>query len=332
MPFPKRLVPVEPPDEGDLLPKRLGYESRVRNGTRELGGLTVALRTTEHPSVPQQEGLSSTHEAAELVVQLRGRDPMQALQEAQPIIEFVIDRLSFDLQAPLYIGQTEVIDVTPPVEVGEQREMLVFAGYPLDKFARSVDVGAAQTDPTPALLDSYGDPSSKGRQALRWYVKALGTPFLQDQFIFLWIASEIFADHAGIEVREPRRMRCGHVIGFCPQCGRETDDKVRGESMKKYLVARRATEELAKEAWALRQMMHGAIPFDSERLAGLPAVIQVLRTQVVAEIKTAFGIAEDRLPVVSAGVVSIHPTMGVGGSRAITAADLEELEQGSFAA
>ena len=80
--------------------------------------------------------------------------------------------------------------------------------------------------------------------------------------------------------------------------------------------------KLARRAWTLRQMLHGALGFDPEKLAELPSVVQALRAIVAGELKSAFGIARDELPVVVADVPSIHPSLGVQGHGAITESDL----------
>jgi len=55
---------------------------------------------------------------------------------------------------------------------------------------------------------------------LRWFVKALGTDLLHDQFIFLWMALEILCDDSDVRVEEPYVGPCQHQIPECPECGR----------------------------------------------------------------------------------------------------------------
>ena len=160
------------------------------------------------------------------------------------------------------------------------------------------------------------------RAALRWYVKTLGTAFLHDRFMFLWVATEIFADDSGIAVTEPLPLRCGHTLTECPECGETTERKVRGASIRAYLEARGMDADMAQKAWRLRQMFHGAIPFDSDKLADLAAIVQTLRAIVAAELKAGLGIEAEQPPVVVGGVMSIHPSMAVGGSGALTESDL----------
>jgi hypothetical protein len=75
----------------------------------------------------------------------------------------------------------------------------------------------------------------------------------------------------------------------------------------------------------MRQMMHGAISFDSKKLDDLPSLLQVLRAAVAAGLKDRLGIAAESPPLVVPSGLSIHPSMGVGGVRAVTEKDIEPL-------
>jgi hypothetical protein len=322
VPFPKQLVAVELPAAGEVFPKKLGFTSRIVAEQCEVQGLMIAFAPTSHPLVPQQEGLADQIEAAELLVEVEGDSAFAAVERAHPVLERALDRLSFDMQVALSIIHTDVTDVTPPLAAGDERDHSTYASYPGDKFARSEDLGSAFTELTPHLRDTTPAPDPKVSAALHWYVKALGAPYLHDRFIFLWIAMEIFADDSGIAVLEPRPLRCGHLVETCPQCSKPTDQKVRGRSIIAYLQARGAEPELAERAWKLRQMMHGAMRFDSGKLADLPAVAQMIRAIVTAELKTALGISESDPPVVVSGVAAIHPAVAAGGTRSITDEDL----------
>jgi hypothetical protein len=74
-------------------------------------------------------------------------------------------------------------------------------------------------------------------------------------------------------------------------------------------------------------MMHGAIRFDSKEMADLPAVTQVVRAAVAADLKMALGLDAAGLPIVTFGTMSIHPGVGLGGSRLINEDDLTWLEE-----
>jgi hypothetical protein len=287
-----------------------------------LSRLAAALEAQAGPN--KQPRLTSVQpsEPAELLVETEADSAREAMERASPIIEFLFDRLSFDLQAPLQPGQTEVLDVTLPATTGDEREVAVFASYPGDKFERAEDLGSITAEGAPLLTDVDASLPGRPRAALRWYVKALGTPYFHDRFIFFWIAAEMFAEDSGIAVERPLPLRCGHGVAECPECGEPTRRKVQGASIKKFLEARGVRPELATQAWDLRQMFHGAVQFDSKRLEGLPAVVQELRRVAAYELKQATGIPPESLPIVRAGVPAIHPGMSVSGTRSLAEDDL----------
>lgn len=302
------------------MPQKIGFVSRLRSSQARLPDGRVGIGPSTHPG---GSNLPDGYEPAELVSEVECAEGLQAIERTNLLIERVMDRLAFDLQQPIGIVQTDVIDITPPVAIGDSRQFHVFHSYPGDLFARAEEVGGTATEQAPGLNAGYADPGPKLRAALRWYVKALEATYLHDRFIFLWIATEIFADEAGSRVLQPTRLRCGHVLLNCPECGKPTESMIRGESIRAYLEAHGLAPDDAQKAWRLRQMMHGAIPFDSGELASLARLVLALRAVVVRELKSGLGIAPSAAPVVSPDrAVLTHPGMGLGGVREVVAADL----------
>jgi len=319
VPFPN--LQVAPFQANGAPPAQLEFASRIRPTQRSIDGTRIAIRATDRSLVQAMPGLPPW-EAAEIIVEIEAGTDMSALEKARKFIELVMDRMSFDLALALQVERVEVRDVTPPVAAGDVRDVCIYSGYPMDKFVREVEFGSIQTDPIPRLHPDYAEPDPKSRAALRWYVKAFATPFQHDRFIFLWVATEILFDKSGIKVEKPYVADCGHEIKVCHECGKPTGRMVRGASILKYLEGRGVTSDLAKRAWQLRQMMHGAVPFDSEKLADLGSTIQMLRSVVAAELKTTMGLSLDAFPIVAAATGSIHPTAGVGGKAKIREEDL----------
>lgn len=320
--FPRLLVAVEPPDPGETAPKQLGTASRVPTEARDLGGIRLAIRPKDTSAPDAAQAPSNQFDIAELLLEVDAESPFAALERTAVLVELILDCLAFDLQAAIAIGQTNIRDVTPPLAVGEERDFLIFASYPGDKFARAEDIGSIHTAQTPSLLASYGLDAPRARAALRWYVKSLGTPFLHDRFMFLWVAAEIFADDSGISIDEPLPLKCGHTLTNCPICSATTKRKVRGASIRAYLEARGMDSAMAKTSWRLRQMFHGAVHFDSEKLADLPPIVQTLRAISAAELKAALGLQPNEPPLVVAGVASGHPGIAVQGHAPIAQSDL----------
>jgi hypothetical protein len=318
--FPKELVAIEPGDAPGEPPKRFGTASRIVPSEQTLpDGTRVALRKwTGQPLA----GFDAQAEPAELLVEVTAASAGEALERSQPIFERIIDRLAFDLQEAVPIAHVDFIDVTGSPELGEQREFMTFTSSPIDKFAASIPLGQVVSVRLPQLQSEYPEREPHVASALRWYVKALGAPFLHDQFIFLWIALESFADRSGVQVTERYTAPCGHVIATCPECGTPTSKVVRGASLRSYLTRHNVDADLAGKAWKLRQMMHGAVAFDSRLLDDLPRVVEHLRAIVATELKIAVGMPREIPPVVTVGGWSVGPAFGLGGVRQITERDL----------
>jgi hypothetical protein len=175
------------------------------------------------------------------------------------------------------------------------------------------------------LPDSLEVEGSKIAAALRWFVKALSTDLLHDQFIFLWIALEILCDASEVEVLAPYVGPCQHEIGACPDCGTPTTRMVRGATMRAFLERFGVSEEQAKKLWRMRQLMHGAIPFDSSELKGLGSLVQPLRSVVADGLKERLGKKPEEPPLVATSGLSIHPALGAGGTSRITDEDIQPL-------
>jgi hypothetical protein len=174
----------------------------------------------------------------------------------------------------------------------------------------------------PTAVDNL---DSKTAAALRWFVKALSTDLNHDQFIYLWIALEILYDDSNVRVQVPYVGPCQHEIPQCPQCGRATTKPLRGASIKQFLQGSGMPAEQATELWRLRQLVHGAIPFDSKKLENLGASIQPLRAVVAAGLKSRLGKTDAEPPIVGIGAVLIHPAVGLGGTRSINEDDIRPL-------
>lgn len=290
-------------------------DSRVQEQARTYDDVIVAIRK---PDQYAQMGKDAQVEVVELVADLvAGDDPGSAVEKAGPLLEKVVELLSFEVGVAIGMGQADVVDATPPVRLGEARAWMVFASTPFDPNARAIS-GAAIRPSIPGQLPLDVEMSRQEAAALRWFVKALGTDALHDQFIFLWIALEILVDSSDVRITEPYQCRNGHEIGRCPECDVTTEKQVRGQTMKAYLEQHSLSPAQARDAWALRQIMHGAVPFDSKRLEKLAALVQSLRSVIGSELKARFGLAEGRLPIYEPEGFSIHPSIGGSGTTEAT--------------
>lgn len=252
---------------------------------------------------------------------------MQAVQRVEAYLDVVLDLLSFGLYAPLRVGQVETLDIASPVSVGDKRNGSIWGSAPFGTSTRGVDLGSINGTPFATLRGSMPTYDSRTAAALRWFNKALGTEFLHDKFMFMWIALEILCDLSDLSVAAPYRAKCGHVIAECPECGKSTSKEVRGPTLQQFLIEEfRVDPDVAKKLWTMRMMMHGAVRFDSAKLAALPRLVEELRAAVVVGIKNAAGIPEDQPPFVSPkkGLFGF-PSVGGSVVREVTAYDIQPL-------
>jgi hypothetical protein len=292
---PRGLVLAGP--DGKLL-EQAQTPSRIGAETRTYGNITVALRkrdgvvfgTTPRPNT----------EIVELVADVpTGDDPQSALATVSPILEKIAELISFELGAPALIGSIGVIDATPPVEVGEDRQWLQAINLPTDRSLPDDRAGGTPgvvTGDVAHLPLSVDMKDSEEEAALRWFVKSLRASALVDQFISAWIALEILYDDSDVRVSSPYHCRNGHPIEACPTCNAPTEQPVRGESIREFLVRGGMSEHDAKTAWKLRQIMHGNVPFDSKLLDDIGDRILQVRAVVGSNLKQRFGLTETHLP------------------------------------
>jgi hypothetical protein len=198
------------------------------------------------------------------------------------------------------------------------------AGFPLSAFLQSAALGHIEIAPSAQLREEKSNLPRHVAGARGWYVKSLATPYTADQFIFLWIALESLWAKSGHKTSGPFACPHGHEIASCPTCGAPTEKPVFGLGIQSYLVAECGISEAeASRLWRARQIMHGAIPFDSQAMRELPERVQILRAAVARALKAAMGREPDQLPKVVAGAVAIDPSQtGVFGTCTIDAGDL----------
>jgi hypothetical protein len=107
------------------LPQTLERRSRIPLAPGTFGTTEVAMQAVDL-SHYQTDG---THEPAAISFLVEADEAHGAIEVATPIIEDVVESLSFQLQQLIVVVQAEAVDVTPPVQPGDEREGLLFA-YP----------------------------------------------------------------------------------------------------------------------------------------------------------------------------------------------------------
>jgi hypothetical protein len=302
----------------------LEFQSRIQEQSRRLDGLQVAIRKSAAYAAMADD---PQVEVVELVADAPAHDVNSALAAIGPVFERIVDLMSFEMAAPLRMGSVAVLDVTTPVAIGDDREFYSYSDAPFDTHARAIEMQAVTGVRVGSLPLSTDINNSEVAAALRWFVKGLGTSALHDQFIFLWIALEILCDASDVRVTEPLRCPNGHIIAQCLECDADTTTErvVRGRTLRSYLEQVGVSESRARELWKMRQLMHGAIPFDSAKLAGLGGSVQTLRAAVTARLKEQLAVDPDQPPMVADTGLSMHPAIALGGKHPIEEEDLSSL-------
>jgi hypothetical protein len=295
--------------------------SRVPTESAVIGDRELRITPTQLQNVDPD----GRYELASALFKLDAEDADSAIVRATTIIEDLVETFSFQSQQLVPVVQFEALDVTPPVALGDEREGVLFPyphGLPLPKFRGSNQLGGVATQLVPTLMQ-LNVPDSRVDAALGWHLKAMASPFIAEQYMLNWIALEILWRRSDISVETNYVAQCGHTIENCPICGGTTAREVRGASIRKYLVDEGQLDESSvRRMWRVRQMFHGDVAFDSDEMAELPTLIQMLRAVVVGQLKHALGFSDDALPFVTAGNVAVAPEFALGMRRRVRAKDL----------
>lgn len=303
-------------------PEQLELGSRLVPQTVNLQGIELELRKYHGWLADSQDW--GFCEPVSLMFRLPAATVEMATETVLPWLDAVLDDLSFQLQEPLRAVQVEILDVTPPLVVGHERQTVLYPfpnGYDQLKLSRSTSLGVVSTVAKPALRNSYSTLPSRVQDALDWFIKAMHSPFDADRFVFYWIAFEILCSQSGRKVEAPTRLRCGHEISECPQCQKQTSMFRQRETTIAFLAELGVSVDVAERLWTMRQMVHGARSFASREIDQLGELLQVLRAASLLALKRANGQADTDPPLVDIGVPIIG-SMFLGCRRALREEDL----------
>lgn len=171
--FPNQLGGTPPPGGG--LPTQLSPKSRVPTGRWQIGDADVFIYEADKSSLPQirddlRYGLGEIAARRDSAAP----DPLAAAQEAVPILDRVLESMSFQMQAALQVQAVRAIDLTGTPSVGEEREFGQWSGLALPTFRpTSVPMGSliGRLIPEPGLDLDPAD--TRANRALDRYLKAL---------------------------------------------------------------------------------------------------------------------------------------------------------------
>lgn len=314
------------PSEGWTdLPAQLALHSRVRAQSVQVANVTVKIHPYSGPLRTTQDW--GMWEPVLLRLELEAPDTAIALEICTPWLGLILDDLSFQLQEPLRAMSLEVLDITPPLSEGEQREFQLFPfpiGYDQFKLARSTPMGTTSTVAVPILQDSYDTLPERVQDALDWYIKGLHSPFDADKFVFFWICFEILRGISGTKIEVPTKLRCGCTIDSCPKCQKPTSQPRQKEMAVGFLAELHVEEDVAKRLWEMRMLVHGEkeLRFTPEALADLGESLQVLRAAALLGLKRAMGKKDDESPTATSGRIAVGESFALGGLRLIEEEDL----------
>ncbi|MGD9653619.1 MAG: hypothetical protein AB7U44_00365 [Sulfuricurvum sp.] len=325
IPFP--LLQIAPHDiNTGGLPKQLQWQSRVISTTKSINEIQINLKQVKPPEYWQVSHYGNITESAEIQLILYAHDSNMALDNIKEILEDICDDLSFQLQLPIPIYQLEVIDISEPLTIGEEREIILFPypqGYKYSKFESSTYINATSTLIYPSLNVNFDHLNNRSKALLRWYHKALAAISEADKFIFLMICLEILCEDYTEQVKAPYQASCGHEIAQCPECGASTERIVNGPTLKKYLIEKLSmTKEMARDTWKLRQIVHGNNDLSEKNAKKIPEVCRALNYSVILGIKQKIGIDSTLPPFFSIDGGIISSQFAICGSRKISDEDL----------
>jgi len=325
IPFPlEQVAPMDPETGG--LPKQMKWKSRVLEKTKVINDIEVSIKKVARPENWQPSHYGMITEAIEIQILAQAHDANSALVKVDLLLEDIIDDLSFRLQMPIPIYQLEVIDITSPIIVGEEREMLLFpypGGYKHSKFGNTFYMNTTSTELTPELRVNFSNLGDRDRAVMRWYQKSIAATSESDQFIFLMICLEILCEEYTEQVKAPYKTKCGHDIYNCPECGESIELVVNGPTLKKFLVEELGMDEkLARDTWRLRQMVHGANDLTHKKMKKLPEVCRSLKCCIALGVKQKLGIPSNEPPFFGIDGPGISTQFSLIGRRAINETDL----------
>ncbi len=325
IPFPLEQVAPMDTETGES-PKQMKWESRVLEVKKVVNDIEVSIKKVDRPEHWQPYHFGMITEPVEIQILVAEQDANSALEKVDLLLEDIIDDLSFRLQMPVPICQLEVIDITSPISVGEEREVLIFpfpGGYKHSKFGSIEYFNTTSTELRPELRVDFSSFSDRDRAVMRWYQKSLAASSESDRFIFLMICLEILCEEYNVQVKAPYKAKCGHNIHSCPECGETIELVVNGPTLKKFLVEELGMDEkLARDTWRLRQMVHGANDLTHKKMKKLPEVCRSLKCCVSMGVKRKLGISSNEPPFFGIDGPGISTQFALMEKRAISEADL----------
>jgi hypothetical protein len=323
IPVPKKLVVTIPGDNPGELPKEMklvqwGPEFHVR----VIQGLKVGLgqgKEQNHPVYTNERFCFFR-----LTFYVENTDFHAAIDVARPVIESIFDSLSFQTQQALLPLSLELLDVSPPLSLNDQRDNLNI-GNPetmlLYKFFQFPSL-QIPTDYLPILGNVDVIENKSDQIALWWYIKSLSTPFLIERLSFFTTIIDIISKPHKVG---PYKTNCGHEIAVCPTpgCGKSIERPLVGDSVKEFLMANGFSNEEANKLWKIRQIVHGKDLFSFPSLDEASVLVNKLQIIIFNYLTSKIKV-ENFFPTVDINAVLPMPhNIMLTGYRNIVESDME---------
>lgn len=223
----------------------------------QLCPFTISDRSgiTFSSSLPGQFMTGANQEGVTLILStsINSHSAQDALETINPVIERVLNMLSFRLLSNLVSRTLEIVEDRP---ISGRREMMVFPDYsPLGE-GRFQTIGFPSQGGIEASVElRYSD---RVDAAMRWFLQGLRGRNPIDTFAGYWLSLENLVKETDAA---PMQMRCcDAIIDSCPACGASTVGPT-GQKRRLRDLFLRAGKDHAyfKRIWELRNLVfHGS--------------------------------------------------------------------------
>lgn len=312
---------LKEPLPGSPFPQQLGPPLKVLDSTIRfvVNNCKYILQPYSSNDLPNEPSF----QIVELLTEVVSGKAAEVADTLTDDLDWITNQLSLQLQYGIYISQLEILDVTKPINNGDDRELLLYPmpkGFPTIKYNQTHSLNIAPS--SKVNINCNDNCSKKVKAALRWYVKSLSTTFDIDKFIFLWISLEVLCSVFGEKIYSGYKASCGHKITKCPECGKDSINKpLQGDTIKNYLIKLGCSESDARIMWKIRQMVHGDTSVDNTMAENLTRKIILLHTYVLNAIKDALGLPNNSPPFITGSQVGIG-LIQFSSARKISESDL----------
>lgn len=315
----------KPPKDGSPFPEEIGWRSAVENSPIKytdtefiviLSKETQKLLSVKAPSMQELVNLDSF---------ITANNINEVMSKFEPTLEVFISNLQIQYQLPIYIYNLEVEDITDPIQVGVEKEILTFVqGYRLPKDRITLPTNDILPAVFPAVAGTNPNLNKKELTILKWYTNSLSFNADADRFICLWICLEQLSNEYKSEILAPLKTICNHEISECPICGKSIKKETQGIKFVEYLKKElHINEDISKDLWEARQIVHGA---SYKGKNGFDKVLAELHKGILRKVKEILHLKDTDPPIISNQENTIIiPTFWLTGRHVVTVEYLEEL-------